>query len=67
MSATAVMDKSVASSSLSFDALLAKARELSPFLSEQGVAGEKRAFAEFRHRNEQIWLGSELSGQRRTR
>jgi indole-3-acetate monooxygenase len=43
MSATGAMEKSVASSSLSFDALLAKARELSPFLSDQGVAGEQRA------------------------
>ena len=42
MTATATAEKSNASSSLSFDALLAKVRELSPFLSEQAVVGEKQ-------------------------
>ena len=42
MTATVTAEKSGASSSLSFDALLAKARELSPLVSDQGIAAEKQ-------------------------
>ena len=42
MTATVTAEKSGASFSLSFDALLAKARELSPLVSDQGIPAEKQ-------------------------
>ena len=42
ITATVTAEKSGASFSLSFDALLAKARELSPLVSDQGISAEKQ-------------------------